>query len=370
MEGELYKIAHEHGYHVNNKNVPYKRGAAYNLAKKMEVAAAIQACQAGNTSDHPNITFVSRACKVSRKFVRKVLKELQQHGKVLTPEEKTSYSNSGPGARKLDEIDTFVILLLYLEEPSRSLHSYALWLHHYTGTQVSNTLLCRFFKEAFPFSGGLYRPNLIPFDKFRPENCIRAMEYFDIIANVNPHRIKFGDEKSLKGREVFNRKVRQNPLTGEVPPIRTTPDFTNTYSLTGFCGIDRRSSPIFCYLHEGTNDATEFSVVVELACSEGFFHEGDILVLDNAAIHRGGENSVLEDWLWMQFGVLVLFLPPRSPELNPIELVWNTMVQRLRTVPLTNLLDIGAHSSAIKSLEILNDITHKEIEQFYRNAKI
>ena len=70
MEGELYKIAHEHGYHVNNKNVPYKRGAAYNLAKKMEVAAAIQACQAGNTSDHPNITFVSRACKVSRKFAR------------------------------------------------------------------------------------------------------------------------------------------------------------------------------------------------------------------------------------------------------------------------------------------------------------
>ena len=149
------------------------------------------------------------------------------------------------------------------------------------------------------------------------------IEHFQLLAKINPHRIKFGDEKSLKGREVFNRKVRRNPLTGEIPPIRTTPDFTNTYSLTGFCCIDRRSSPVFCYLHEGTNDGTEFSVVVELACSEGFFHEGDILVLDNAAIHRGGENSVLEDWLWMQFGVLVLFLPPRLPELNPIELVWN-----------------------------------------------
>ena len=43
MEGELYKIAHEHGYHVNSKNLLYKRGAAYNLAKKMEVAAAILA---------------------------------------------------------------------------------------------------------------------------------------------------------------------------------------------------------------------------------------------------------------------------------------------------------------------------------------
>ena len=111
-------------------------------------------------------------------------------------------------------------------------------------------------------------------------------------------------------------------------------------------------------------------MVVELACSEGFFHGGDILVLDNASIHSVGENSVLEDWLWMQFGVLVLFLPPRSPELNPIELVWNTMVQRLRTVPLIDLLEIGAHSSSIKSLEILNGITHKEVQQFYRKARV
>ena len=29
----------------------------------------------------------------------------------------------------------------------------------------------------------------------------------------------------------------------------------------------------------------------------GFFNPGDILVLDNAAYHCGGENSVLEDWL-------------------------------------------------------------------------
>jgi len=94
------------------------------------------------------------------------------------------------------------------------------------------------------------------------------------------------------------------------------------------------------------------------------------LVLDNAAIHAGGENSVLEDWLWMHFGVLVLFLPPRSPDLNPIELVWNTLIQCLWTVPLTELLEIGAHSSAIKSLEILHGITHKEVEQFYHKARV
>ena len=187
---------------------------------------------------------------------------------------------------------------------------------------------------------------------------------------INPNRIKFGDEKALKGREVFNCKVRRNPLTGEIPPISTNPDFTNTYSLTGFCGIDRRSTPVFCNLHDEMNDATEFSIAVELACSVSFFHEGDVLVLDNAAIHCHGDNSVLEEWLWDQFGVLVLFLPPRSPELNPIELVWNTMVQRLRTASLKELFEIGAHSTAVKSLEILSEITHSEVELFYHKAGI
>jgi hypothetical protein len=155
--------------------------------------------------------------------------------------------------------------------------------------------------------GGLYRPNLIPFDKFCPENSFRVIDYFEILAKINPHRIKFGDEKSLKGREVFNCKVWRNPLTGEIPPIKTNPDFTNAYSLTGFCGIDRRSTVVFCNLHEEMNDATEFSISVELACSVNFFHEGDVLVLDNAVIQFGGDNSVFEESLWDQFGVLVLF---------------------------------------------------------------
>ena len=61
-------------------------------------------------------------------------------------------------------------------------------------------------------------------------------------------------------------------------------------------------------------------------------------------------------------------LPPRSPELN--ELVWNTLVQRLWTVPLTEMLEIGANSSAVTSLQILHGITHKEVQQFYRKARV
>ncbi len=94
------------------------------------------------------------------------------------------------------------------------------------------------------------------------------------------------------------------------------------------------------------------------------------MVLDNAAIHCSGDNSVLEEWLWDQFGVLVLFIPPQSPELNPTELVWNAMVQRLRTASLKELFEIGMHSTAVKSLEILSKITQSEVELFYHKAGI
>ena len=83
-------------------------------------------------------------------------------------------------------------------------------LEHIRGTVVSEATVHRFFKEGFPFSADLYRPNLVPYEKFRPANLARALEYLTFIAMVDPARIKFGDEKLLKGEEPFIRKVRQS----------------------------------------------------------------------------------------------------------------------------------------------------------------
>jgi len=206
-------------------------------------------------------------------------------------------------------------------------------------------------------------------DKFRPDNEFRAVEYVYMIARINPSKLKFGDEKGLAGKEVYKRNVRRNPFNGLVPPLQTNPDFTKNYSLTGFCGIDDRSSAVFCIIHE-INDATEFALQLELAINSGFFHRGDVLVLDNAAIHIGGENTVLEEWLWSNFEIFLLLLPPRSPEWNPIELVWGTMVVRLKHVPLYVLEEIGSHATAVESNRILSEITHDEVRRFYKKCKI
>ena len=51
---------------------------------------------------------------------------------------------------------------------------------------------------------------------------------------------------------------------------------------------------------------------------------GSVLVLDNASIHKGGQIESLVS----KAGCRVLYLPPYSPDLNPIELAW-VFVKRL-----------------------------------------
>ncbi len=53
-------------------------------------------------------------------------------------------------------------------------------------------------------------------------------------------RLKYADEKSLKGKDICNKLARQDPFTGIVPPTMTDPDLRNTYSIIGICGISRK----------------------------------------------------------------------------------------------------------------------------------
>ena len=91
-----------------------------------------------------------------------------------------------------------------------------------------------------------------------------------------------------------------------------------------------------------TNDSVDFALAIETGIAVGFFGREDYIGLDNAAVHTGAENDVLEEFLWnvpspfdgQPMHITPIFLPPRAPELNPKELVWNQLVTGLRTANL------------------------------------
>ncbi len=179
---------------------------------------------------------------------------------------------------------------------------------------VLKMTVSRFFNHAFPIRAGLCVPNLVPYDKFHPRNIEKAVEYIRALARIDPGRLKYADEKSLKGKDICNKLARQDPFSGIVPPMMADPDLRNTFSIIGICGISRQSTPVWYRITESTVDAELFALEIEDAVASRFLWPGDVLVMDNAANHTGKENTVLEDWLWEEHLIFALFLPARTPE--------------------------------------------------------
>ena len=170
---------------------------------------------------------------------------------------------------------------------------------------------------------------------------------------------------------MFDRRTRRNVLTGEVPPQFTNSDFRNTYAVVGFCGIDvGTDDAVFFRIHNGSNDAESFSMDIEMAVACRFLKGGDVLVLDNASIHDKGENEGLADWLWHRFGIFVLMLPTRTPEWNPIELVWRLLVSRLKKYPMRRLRAYRQHAVAMAACEVLSGIMHSDVAVCYAQTNL
>ncbi len=128
------------------------------------------------------------------------------------------------------------------------------------------------------------------------------MYRFWVLSFLCPVCAIFGDKQSLKGADHFNLLVWCNLLTGDIPNITKFPDFLNMYAITGFCGIKRITNPMWFGIHN----------VTIIACK-----------IVDLTIHQ-----------IMRFAIIMLWLMLCVPEFNPIELDWNTILQRMQTIPL------------------------------------
>jgi transposase len=77
-----------------------------------------------------------------------------------------------------------------------------------------------------------------------------------------------------------------------------------------------------------------------------------VVLIDNAAYHHA---AVLEEWLWGRRDRLqLLFLPPYSPELNPIERVWK-LLRRL-----------CIHNEYFPELELLENALTQQLIKWWK----
>ena len=140
----------------------------------------------------------------------------------------------------------------------------------------------------------------------------------------------------LYGRAPSNERVNDY-----VPDVR----FRRTSVLSSI-RLDGTQIPI---IFEGTLNGKLFKKYVDDFLSPSL-SEGDIVILDNSSVHRA--KGVLDSITAR--GAIALFLPPYSPDLNPIELMWSkvkSILKALKARTHETLVDALNHALSCVTLE-------------------
>lgn len=153
-------------------------------------------------------------------------------------------------------------------------------------------------------------------------------------------RLKFLDE--------FGVNLGLTRLYGRAAPgervVEATPGTAGPhYTVVATLGVTGVQAPL---VFEGAMTTLIFETYVKDVLMPSL-QSGEILVLDNLSAHKGGPaQATLES-----HGVHVLFLPPYSPDLNPIEKCWAKVKQALRAAKARTWDDlVDALAKALRSV--------------------
>jgi transposase len=143
--------------------------------------------------------------------------------------------------------------------------------------------------------------------------------YRDLSATLDLHRVKFIDESgiNLAMTRLYGRAPRGARVLGSAPQ-NYGPNVTllGALSCTGLEAV---------MMIEGATDSDVFRAYVrEVLCPT--LCEGDIVIADNLSAHKaaGVQEAIAAT------GARMLYLPPYSPDLNPIEQCWSKIKAFLR----------------------------------------
>jgi transposase len=142
-----------------------------------------------------------------------------------------------------------------------------------------------------------------------------------LIAPLDPRRLKFIDESgvNLAMTRLYGRAPRGERIRDAVPQ-----NYGPNVTMLGALGIQGIEAVMTV---EGATDADVFLAYVEHVLAPTL-SAGDIVVMDNLRAHKvAGVQHMIE-----ARGAQLLYLPPYSPDLSPIEQAWSKLKTSLQTV--------------------------------------
>ncbi len=132
-------------------------------------------------------------------------------------------------------------------------------------------------------------------------------------------KIHFLDESSINlgMTRLYGWGFKNERVIDYVPDVRfERMSILSTVNATG---------EIHPFFYSGTLNGDLFRQYIEFVLAPAL-NPGDIVVMDNLSVHKvKGISEAIE-----AVGANVVYLPPYSPDLNPIELAWNEIKADLR----------------------------------------
>ena len=124
-------------------------------------------------------------------------------------------------------------------------------------------------------------------------------------------------------------------------------------------GALKNSGMQVLYPYDGSIDAERFIDFIEHKLKP-YLNNGDVIIMDNCPIHYA---KMVTDKL-KALSIDTLFLPPYSPELNPIEESWSVIKAKLKRKKARNIPDY-----IDGMLEAKQSINGKIADAFFKHAQ-
>jgi transposase len=196
------------------------------------------------------------------------------------------------------------------------------------------------------------KKSLLPAEQDRPDIARRRRRWKAHQKRIDPERLVFIDETWTK--------TNMAPLRGWAPrgqrlPGKAPHGHWRTLTFIAALRLDRIDAPC---VFDGPINGESFLAYVEQVLVPTLA-PGDIVVLDNLGSHKGKR---VRDAV-RSAGARLFFLPPYSPDLNPIEQVFAKLKHLLRKAQERTVDGVCRQIGAL-----LQHFSAKECASYFRNA--
>jgi hypothetical protein len=283
-----------------------------------------------------------------------------QYGETPWETKKWLKSKVRGGSRRVwTVVDTHHLQTIIDNDPGLYLDELVDRMHHATQVQWSPTTIWTKMREELRYSLQRVSERALEQDMLERYEYQKALE---VAVTTHPEKLVYIDE-SQKGRNA-SRRLRWWSPRGRTPVRLDAFDYEpkKRYTLMAACDINGFIPGACDIVLRGSSTQEELgndnigtvgTERIELWIEQclvrflGDFVKGEprsIVVLDNATVHH---SEKIRDLIYST-GAIILYLAPYSPDLNPIELMFNEYKKKLRRLERSHWHD--AHLMGLESV--------------------